>query len=312
MENNQDFEERIRLELKQVGNSLKPSNELYSDIMADMKDKKRGSIGMLRNKFAYMGAKRFATALICLVLALGGISYSLSGEFRAFAAETVDKIKTIFILDTSHNVVEKDMKQVPIQTIVSKQTTISDAELSNKVGFKVVFPDTLHSAFRMIAKSETLCLNKIDYDIAQGIQNDALEAIDNMDKFKSLEKYDPVRGVSALYVNAAGGGIVVNIVPDTIGYEKRVTASDSNTKIQDISGTKVYWQDLPVPVYPTVEKDGQKQADWTQKPIKIETAHQLVWFSDDLFFSIIIGVNQDYSAQEMESAAGALIEAYTK
>jgi hypothetical protein len=312
MENNQNFEERIKAELKLAGNNVKPSNELYSVIMEDIKNKKKGSIGMFRNKFAHMGAKKFAAALVCLVVVLGGISYSASPDFRAFAAETAEKIKTIFILDTSNNVVEKDINQVPLQTIVSKLTTISDAELSDKVGFKVVFPDTLKSDFRLIAKSETLSLNKIDYDVAQGIQNDALEAIDNMDKFKSLEKYDPVRGVSALYVNTSGRDIFVNIVPDTVDYEKRVTASDYNIKTLDINGTKVYWNEPPVPVYPTVEKDGQKQPDWTQKPIKIETAHQLIWFSDDLFFCINIGVNQDYSAQEIENAARAFIEAYTK
>jgi hypothetical protein len=133
-----------------------------------------------------------------------------------------------------------------------------------------------------------------------------------MDKFKSLEKYDPVRGVSALYIKTAGGDIIVNIVPDTVGYEKRVTSSDSKTKTLDINGTKAYWLDTPVPVYPTVENGGVNQPDWTQKPTKIETAHQIVWFSNDLFFSIIIDANQDYSAQEIENAAKMFMKAYTK
>lgn len=314
MDNNNAFEERVRVELKQIGNGIKPSHDLFPGIMTELLNNKKGRLILLKDKFVNMGTKKVAAAILCLTLALGGISFSTSGNFRAFAAETLDKIKTIFVLDNSSKVVEKDAKQYPLVFITTKSTELSDAELSKKVGFKVVFPDSLGNNFKLAEKSESIHIDNIDYIEGQSIQKDAYDAIDNIDKFQSLEKYNPARGVNAAYRKTSGENIIVCIDNhiDSEEFEKQGASTNIKVKIVDINGIKTYWLDIPMPVYPTVTKDGVTQSDITQKPTSIKTGHQLDWFSKGLHFSINLLANQDYSMQEIENAAKVIIDAYTK
>lgn len=314
MDNNHDFEEKIRVELKKIGKGIEPSCDLFSGIMTELSNNKKGRLIMLKDKLVNMGTKKVAAAILCFTIAIGVISFSTSGNLRAFAAETLDKIKTIFVLDSSSKVVERDATKYPFPFITSKGTELSDAELSKKVGFKVAIPDNLGDNYKLLGKSESIQINNIDYIEAQRIQKDACDAIDNIDKFHSLEKYNPARGVNAMYKKADDMSIFVLIDANTASgdFEKQAAYWNAKIKIVDIKGIKAYWLDVPFPVYPIVTKDGVTQSDMTQKPTSIETSHQLDWFSNNLHFSIGILPNQDYSMQEIENCAKVIIDAYAK
>jgi hypothetical protein len=310
MSNNQDFDEKIRAELKQIGNSINPSQELYIGIMESLSKKKRANNMEFKNRIINMGTKRAIAAMLCFSIALAGISFSTSGDFCAFAAETFDKIKTIFILDGANQVVEKEVNKVPLNTTIDRTTELSDAELSKKVGFKVLFPDALGKNLTLRAKAEIIHFSNIHYDTGRNLQKDMLEAIDNEDMFRSLKKYNPKRGISAMYSIYTGGYIAINITPDTEDLEKGMRLSGAR-KI-DMKGKKGYWVETSRPVYPTIGMNGFIQADMTKKPTKIETTYQLAWFSNGLYFAIHIYPDQDFSMEEAVSTAEEFMSQYLK
>jgi len=310
MSNNQDFEDMIRAELKQIGNSINPSQELYLGIIGSLSKKKRANKIAFKNKFINMGTKRAIAAMLCFFIALAGISFSTSGDFRAFAAETFDKIKTIFILDGANQVVEKEINKVPLNTSIDRTTELSDSELSKKVGYKVFFPDALGKNLTLRVKAESIHFSNIHYDTARELQKDMLEAIDNEDMFRSFKKYNPKRGISAAYSIYTGGYITINITPDTEDLEKGMGLSGAR-KI-DMKGMKGYWIETSRPVYPTIGMNGFIQGDMTKKPTKIETSYQLAWFSNGLYFTLNIYPDQDFSMEEAVSTAEEFMSQYLK
>jgi hypothetical protein len=311
MKYDHDFEERIRTDIKTLGSSVKPSSKLHSDIMLQISNSERGSRQKLRDRLLDVGTKKLIAALLCFTVVLGGSSLFASSNVRALAAETLQKIKTIFILDSNNKIVEKDVKQVPLTSTIGKSTELSDEELSKKVGYKVVFPGTI-GGYKLMDKSENITINNIDYEEGQNIETDVHEAIDNKDKFLSLRKYNPIRSVSSIYEKTDGIRISININPATIAENLEKMIDSMNSKIVEINGVKTYWFDIPLPNYPMINKNGITGADMTQKPTKVETAHQLAWISNGLYFSICIEANQNCSIEEAENIAKAFMGKYTK
>ena len=310
MENNQGFEERIRMELKLKGNELYPSDELYSRIINDVINNKKGSFTMFKNRISNIGSKRLAIAILCALIVLGTISFSTSNNLRAFATETINNIKTIFVLDETNKVVEIPADDPTfIWTSMSKGTLLSDKELTKKVGFQVFFPEVLCNDLKLTDKSESVHLNKITYEDSQRVQPNIFKAIDDEAIFNSLSTYAPSRGVGAQYVNDKTQ-LFISIAP--ISAEIKNFFSSSPSTNVDLNGTLGYWYEVTLPSYPLIKQNDVTQNDMTKRPKDIKTAHTLFWSSNEVYYSVGFLQDKELSMDETVVIAKSFIDQSAK
>jgi hypothetical protein len=309
MENNQGFEERIRMELKLKGNELYPSDELYSRIINDVINNKKGRFTMFKNRILNIGSKRLAIAILCTLIILSTISFSTSNSLKAFATEAINHIKTIFVLDETNKVVEKAADTTFIWPSMSKGTLLSDKELSKKVGFQVFLPKVLCNDLKLTYKCESIHLNKMTYEDNQRIQSNIFKAIDDEATFKSLSTYSPTRGVGAEYANDKTQ-LFISIAP--ISSEiKNLLSSYTPTKV-DLNGTLGYWYEVPMPSYPLIEPNDITQADWTKRPKDIKTSHMFFWSLNKVYYSIGFLPDKELSMDETVAIAKSFIDQSAK
>lgn len=299
MENKQDFEEKIKSELKLKCNELEPSDELYSRIMTDIIYKKKGSFTIVKNKILNMGNKKLVAILIFSILVISSICFGTSSNLRAFAAETINHIKTIFVLEGTnkdYKVVEKSADKALFSIGDSKTTNLSDDELSKKIGIRVSFPKVLCNDLNLLNKSENITLKKISYENAQGIEKNLIKAIDDEAAFKSLRKYEPSRGVEALYFNGKKK-VLICITPYNVDEKDSITIPKS-MKV-DLNGMVGFWREFPYPIYPS--------SDMTKEPKEVITAHMLFWRSNEAEYSICSDQDKDLSRNEAVNIAKSFI-----
>jgi len=308
MENKQDFEERIRKELKLKGNELCPSDELYSRIINDVINNDKGRFIMFKNRILNIGSKKLATAILCALIILSTISFSTSNNLKAFATETINRIKTIFVLDTTntdYKLVEKPAGTTFISSSTSKGTILSDNELSKKVGFQVFFPKVLCNDMKLTDKSEVISINKITYEDSQKVQPNMLKAIDDETVFNTLAAYEPTRGVGAQYINDKSQLFISN-KPTSVEINKLLLSSPS-TKV-DLNGTVGYWFEVPSPSYPLIKQNDITQNDMTKQPKDIKTAHALFWSSNGICYSITFLSDKELPMDETVAIAKSFID----
>jgi len=309
MENKQDFEERIRKDLKLKGNELYPSDELYSKIINGVINNDKGSFIMFKNRILNIGSKRLVTAILCTLIILTTVSFSTSNNLKAFATEAINHIKTIFVLDETNKVVEKDANTTFVGSSTGKSTILSDTELSKKVGFQVFFPKVLCNDMKLTDKSESIHLNKITYEDSQKLQPNMFKAIDDETVFNSLTAYEPTRGVSAQYINDKTH-LSISIAPVSAEIKNLLSSSDS--KKVDLNGTLGYWHEVQFPSYPFIEKNDITQMDLTKQPTDIKAAHTFFWSSNEVYYSIGFLTDKELSMDETVAIAKSFIDQSTK
>jgi hypothetical protein len=309
MENKQDFEERIRKELKLKSNEIYPSDKLYSRIINDVINNDKGSLTMFKNRILNIGSKRLATAILCAFMILSIVSFSTSNNLKAFATEAINHIKTIFVLDETNKVVEKAADTTFVWSSTGKGTILSDNELTKKVGFQVFFPEVLYNDMKLTDKSESIRLNKTTYEDSQRLQSNMFKAIDDEAIFNSLSTYSPTRGVGAQYVNDKTQ-LFISIAPISAEITNELLSSPS-TKV-DLNGTLGYWFEVPSPSYPFIEQNDITQADMTKQPTDIETAHTFFWSSNEVYYSIGFLTDNELSMNETVAIAKSFIDQSTK
>ena len=309
MENNQDFEERIRSDLKTKGNEISPSDELYSKIIDDFLYIKGGKFRMLKNRLLYINKRKLIVATLCIAIA---ISFGTSSNLRAVATETVNKIKTIFIVegtDESYKVSEVPADTALFSTSHTKTTNLNDDELSKKVGFNVSFPKLLCNDFNLNSKYELVMLNKISYENMPKVQNTILRAIDDVEVFKSLAEYNPYRSVYAEYIKD-DVNISIFASPNANDFKSQII-SLKYTKV-DLNGLEGYWLGLPVATYPTARLGEQFQNDMSQKPTEIKTVHGLFWLSNEAYYSMVFTPDKALSVDQAVAIAKSFIAQSSK
>lgn len=309
MENKQDFEERIRSDLKIKGNEISPSDELYSKIIDDFLYNKGGKFKMFKNKFIYINKKRLLVATLCIAIA---ISFETSSNLRAFATETVNKIKTIFIVegtDKNYKVSEQPADKPIFSTGHSKITNLNDDELSKKVGFKISFPKFLCNGFNLISKYEFVMLNKLSYENIPKVRNNISKAIDDVEVFKSLAEYNPSRAVSADYIKD-DVDISIFATPNINEFKSQISSA-KYTKV-NLNGLEGYWLGLPVPTYPTIKQGEQFENDMSQNPNEIKIAHTLLWLSNGVCYQMVFSPDKELSMDQTVAIAKSFISQTSK
>lgn len=287
MEEMSEIDYGIKRSLCYKVDQIEPSEENFTQILAGIENFQGW-------KTFNLGYKHYIAAFLCAVLIISG-TFMLSDNTRAFAKETLVAIKTIFIMDKNHNVVEKPTTYSFLQPAYNKNTQLSDSDLSKQMGVKVSFPARFYEEFKLQRKAEAVGFTKnIDYETFRNLQNTAIQAFDNNEVFKSLEKYQPYRSVGAIYSNDQGAKMAAVV------YNKKISISVENINITESVQTKVgnenaEWVSLSYPVYP--------EDDLTQKPTKVESTSFLFWSIGDTTYQIWPMDNKSLSMAETVKSA---------
>jgi hypothetical protein len=282
---------------------------MVARIINDVINNEKGSFTMFKNRILNIGSKRLVTAILCTLIILTTISFSTSNNLKAFATETINHIKTIFVLDETNTVVEKAADTIFAESSTSKVTILSDNELSKKVGFQVFFPKVLCNDMKLTDKSEVISINKITYEASQNLQPNMLKAIDDETVFNSLSTYSPTRGVVAQYVNDKTQ-LFISIAPISVEI-KNLLSSYTSTKV-DLNGTLGYWFEVPLPSYPFIKQNDITQQDMTKRPTDIKTAHTFFWSSNEVYYSMGFLTDNEPSMDETVAIAKSFIVQSTK
>lgn len=236
--------------------------------------------------------RRYAAVAACSFALIAAISFGSSSTVRAMAQDAVNSVKMLFVpevIDNKVEIVQKASNELLITQSCSSSTFLSDAEISDKIGYKVSYPSKL-SDFQLSSKSIGVVLGKqVTYDQGNALVPQIQSAILDDSALDKLSEYSPYRTASACY---SKDGLDLFICIDKLN-EPFTAPSDETTesvKIGDIEGK---WFKSDVPEYPIVTENGMSKNDFTQKP-QITDKTFLFWENNGIrynLFTIIDGAN---------------------
>lgn len=267
MKNNFDLELKKALTAKT--SVLSTSEEGLELIFANLETYKK-------KKVVEFKLKKYSALIACILLITIGTPFIFSANVRVTA---VDAIKTVFVLDKNSNIIEVPAKEVFMTPANSKSTILSDEKLSEKLGVKFSFPNTLVDGYVLTNKSEAVGLaSPINYTTYSKIQSKAVMAIDDNSMYKSLKRYKPFRSVGATYKSETGD--VINIAV----FNKPISVYLENIKINQktkatINGSQAIWLSLSYPNY-----NGDNMAS---KPTELATSKLLIWNKNGATFVLL-------------------------
>lgn len=292
MEKIHEIDGRIKMALLCKTNEILPSEETFTQILAGLEKSQARRIFNISHK-------RYIIAFMCATFMIFGTTLMLSVDARASAMEIINTVKSVFILDNNNKVVEKPAAEAFIKPAVSLTTHLSDAELSEKMGVKVSFPRTLYGEFNLQERAEAIGFTKsLDYETFGKLESDAVQAINNKEILKNLEKYQPWRSVGGIYKNAKG------VMVYTAIFNKELTIPTENINITETIPTKIgeinaKWVSLSQPDYPG--------NDMTQKPVGEESAHLLIWSTNNTTYEILLKSDNTLSMAETVKIAESFL-----
>lgn len=268
---------------------ITPDDELLSRIIGRIQ---AGEIeGRHENKdgiFKWGVLKSAAISIIVLFISTV-LLFTFSEGTRAFAEEAFNGIKTLFVVEADkdgYTIVEKPVSEALVVQSTGKDTKLSDKELSDKVGFNVFLPIRLSKGYKLLSKSDGVVLYKpIGYDIAQSLEDLCYKAVDDAEAFESLEKYEPGRFVDGIY-ESGETVIAINIEK----HKMHAFSSDIKVKKTKVDDMDAFWIEFPIADYPFIIKgkgnDMRGYMDMTQRPRNVTKLHSLIWYSNDIKYTI--------------------------
>jgi hypothetical protein len=290
MENNKEFDSIVKIELTYKANEIKASENSLRDIF--LKIEKRQERGKIHINF------RKLAAVACIAFTLFTATFVVSADARVLAANLIDNIKMVFVIDKNNNVVERPASEVFINPGITQMTTLNDEELSQKMGIKIRIPQTFYGEFNLQNKFDIVAFNKtLSYETFDKIKEIADKAINDKDAFQSLKEYKPYRSVGCTFKDSKGASVNICIL-DTI-----IHISTRNDDVSEIVKTKVgqinaEWIGISYTDY--------NRGDMTQKPVGKKSVHTLFWSTNNSTYMIL--PSQSLSMDETIKIAEAFMK----
>jgi hypothetical protein len=263
------FEDDIKLILEAKAEKVKLSKEMFSNIAMRLENNKEENNFIIPRSIAVSISGIF----ICML-----ILFITSGEIRTFAYETVKNIKSIFVLDKyndEYKLVQKSTSEEVLMPTFTQISNLTDEELTNKLGFKVVFPRSLKDGYEYYGRAETVGINKkVSEEVSEKLQAKLQKAINDENIFKDLKEYLPFRSVFAMYKDNNENIVYLSMVASEI--KVRGVDDEAADKVELNKGD-AYWAQEVEPNYTSTNEAGVFKADLHIKPEKITKKHFLTW-----------------------------------
>ena len=233
-------------------------------------------------KLSYLGNIRKTMAIAaCLVIFVTSIVVASSSTVRAMAQNTVDNIISLFVVEgtgDSSKIVQKPSSEIvsAIQTV--EDTTLSDEEISKRIGFNISFPQNIMDNVTFKSKYNGVLLNsEVPYSKQYDLMPTMQRAVYDDDAMNSLSEYSPVRYIAALY-SYQDYGIIITA---------NISAEDIDTSIytEKIGDMPAMWENNKYPIYPRLEDNGVIKGDMTQQPT-LEDYVCLSWIHNSVSYKL--------------------------
>jgi hypothetical protein len=280
-----DLENCIRYDLARKADEVNATDQMLVNVLERIDSGEESKMKIIDYIISNMSLKRWVAVSLCGILVLTGMVFTFSVDARAAA---INSIKTIFLLDK----VDGDFKLVKKSTAdnvlgegYGTYTNQSDVELTEKLGFNVLFPPALYGDFKYLHKGEDVNLiEKVNQETSKQLQATLYKAINAENAFNSLKKYKPYRSVGAIYKNNAEDFVFITMQSKDIGalpgYGEINAATE--TKAGDVDAS---WLEVVTPDYQTTNEKGYLQNDISAKPKGIKKIHYLTWaFGEAKYF----------------------------
>jgi hypothetical protein len=300
MLNKLNFEDRIKQELTTKASEVELSDLTLDKIINRIENDAGGNRSILKDKFQSVNMRKWIAVSLAAVLVIGGVMFTFSPEVRAATLGVINTIKTIFVLERSngeYEIVEKTTEDAVLTPVYCKTTTLSDAELSSKMGFNLTFPETLYGEYKLEDKAEGVGIKKkVSDEICDQLQPDMLRSIDDEAVFNSLSQYNPYRNTFATY-NKEGNIISVSI-RSLNGAVPEVHENSGTFVETSVGETKALWIELVSANYKHVTDNGVGKSDLYAKPNGISTKHILTWDYNGVRYEISPILQSELTMQE--------------
>ncbi len=301
MEINKALDYTIKNGLLRKAGEVTPDDELLSRIIRRIQTGEIDGRHEIKNGAFKWGALKSAAIFVSVLIISTVLLFTFSEGTRAFAEEAFNGIKTLFVVEADkdgYTIVEKPVSEAPVIQSIGKDTTLSDKELSDKVGFNVSLPIRLSKGYKLLSKSDGIVLYKpIGYDIAQSLEDLCYKAVDDAEAFKSLEKYESGRFVNGIY-ESGKAVIAINIEK----HKMDVFSPGIKVKKTKVNDMNAFWIEVPLAKYPFVIKgkgnDMRSYMDMTQRPRTVTRLHSLIWCSNDIQYTISLMDKSSLSMKE--------------
>lgn len=225
------------------------------------------------SRFHCINFKKASITLLCGLFIICTLSVLSFPNVRTFAASTTESILRLFTMEKingEYKVVETKPTDAIFSFSVNEATSLSDSDISKKVGYSVVFPQSVYGGYTLSGKDLFVSINKkVDYITMNDLEVSMHKAINDDIELHKLKQFDAKREVAAVYKNDSG------II--TLGT-KGGNFDDSAEKVKEIKVGEIRgkWLEFQSPVYP--ESNNSKFGpDLTKKPTGMITKHMLIW-----------------------------------
>ncbi len=232
---------------------IEGSYSLFLNKVTDCKKVRRTYLGSIRKTMSIAA---------CLAICITSLVVASSGTVRAMAQNTIDNIVSLFVVEgrgDNAQIVQKPSNELAGEIQSVEATTLSDAELSKRLGFDISFPQNIMSDVTLISKHTGVLLNSEvpylkQYELLPLMQR----AVYDDDTMNALSEYSPVRYIGASYCYQDYDVIIsANLLA------KDIDTSSYTEKIGDICAN---WEENKYPIYPFIIDNGEIKGDMTQKP----------------------------------------------
>jgi hypothetical protein len=265
MDNNQQLEQMIKIALQQKSEGVQVPEDLFSKINSGLMEPSRTWCSKLSgHRFNW----RVALVAVMLIIVLGIMLLALSNEARVMAAEVVNSIKKIFVVEkveNSYHATEKSVEEFKISQGICKFVDVSDAELAEKVGYQIRFPASLDGGYQLYSRILGVKLGqKMDVASFQKLNERIWLAIDDDHELENLKIYESRRYTGAFY-RSSGNTVGIYILGKSYNVSRWVVKKVLFENRQGL------WLEHPKHQYYTQSDPAQKQKQ------AIQVTHSFYW-----------------------------------
>ncbi|AOT69942.1 hypothetical protein [Geosporobacter ferrireducens] len=309
MINRQDLDAKIKSELAIKAKEAELSDEMFEKIIKRIGTDTPSDDNTWNTGYTKILIKRWIAVSLCGILAFTGILLTFSVEVRALALEAANTIKTIFVLEKQkdeYKIVEKPDTDEIFKPIVSRGSGLSEAELTEKLGFHVHFPETLCEEYTYERKSEGVGITKpVNAEEWKQLQWVMIRAIADEDTFNHLSDYKPYRDVHATYMDQRGDKLFITMEDADVPIEEKNIVLVAEPKVGSV---KAAWIEETYPDYKFIYENGIGQSDIYTEPEGIIKGYYLIWSVNGVRYRINTLKEFELTMEEAVKIAKAFME----
>ncbi len=301
--NNNDIDKIIEDSLNMSLNNYQLRDEVLTKVKDNLSNyEKRDQHKIVKLRLSRTNSFKPVVSLMCGLIVFCCLSLLFFPQARVFASNTINKIKTIFVIDDNGKIFEVGQDIALLNDGYNMPTDLSNSDIAKKVGFTIVIPSALPNGFNLLSKNIGLFLGKdISYETNNKISVVCQKAILDDTELEKLKEYNPLRFAGGIYSSSEGDIAICAFkaaerYDEVVEYVSKSKCKYEKFKMGDIEGV---WLEQKRPVYPN--------GDMTQKPVEVINTYDMFLVSNDLLYFMSTSANMSTNRCSLSPEIGTKI-----